>query len=142
MRFIVAVVIFLVTGLAFMAYFLMDNQTLNPDQMATVKSACQECHGGVPTYNEVIRVHNLHAALDCVRCHSYLTSPPPLTENTRESDSPQSSSEKPDKIPHEIDTRENCLVCHETGAGNSTLIPDDHTGRANDTCRLCHTTGE
>lgn len=142
MRFIVAGIICLVTGLAFTAYFVIDNQTLDPDQMATVKSACTGCHGKVPTYIDVVRVHDLHAALDCVRCHSYLIPVPATTAIIKDSNSSQSSSAKPPHIPHEIENRKNCLACHETGVGDSYKIPSDHTGRTNETCRLCHTTGE
>jgi hypothetical protein len=41
-------------------------------------------------------------------------------------------------IPHAIKTRENCLVCHETGIAGSVAIPADHAGRDNDTCTTCH----
>ncbi len=142
MRFIVAIIIFLVTGLALTAYFLINDQTLDPDQMATVKSVCTKCHGGVPTYNEAIRVHNLHTALDCIRCHSYIAPVSATAVITTNSNSSQSSSAKPPNVPHEIGSRENCLVCHETGVGNSSKIPNDHIGRTNETCRLCHTTSE
>jgi len=141
-RFIVTAIIFLVIGLAFTAYFLTSDQTLNPDQMATVKSACTGCHGKVPTYSEASRIHNLHAALDCVRCHSYIAPVSATASITTNSNSSQSSSVKPTKIPHDIDNRKNCLVCHETGVGNSKVIPNDHTGRTNETCRLCHATSE
>ncbi len=41
-------------------------------------------------------------------------------------------------IPHELENRENCLMCHETGIGDASAIPADHAGRANDLCVACH----
>lgn len=44
----------------------------------------------------------------------------------------------PPSIPHPLEGRENCLVCHETGVAGATQIPDDHEGRTNETCQACH----
>lgn len=41
-------------------------------------------------------------------------------------------------IPHTLEGREECLVCHETGVAGATQIPDDHAGRTNDMCQACH----
>ena len=46
----------------------------------------------------------------------------------------------PLRIPHNIEGRETCLVCHDTGVGRATVIPSDHTGRTNDMCLTCHKT--
>ena len=43
----------------------------------------------------------------------------------------------PPDIPHLTEGLEDCLVCHETGAG-APQFPDDHSGRASDTCTACH----
>ncbi|MFC1872543.1 c-type cytochrome [Chloroflexota bacterium] len=45
-------------------------------------------------------------------------------------------------IPHDINGRGNCLACHETGLGDATVVPSDHTGRTNDMCLGCHKPGE
>ncbi len=42
------------------------------------------------------------------------------------------------EIPHVIEGREACLVCHETGVAGAPKAPDDHAGRGNDICQLCH----
>jgi hypothetical protein len=41
-------------------------------------------------------------------------------------------------IPHPLEGRDNCLACHATGVGGAPHIPENHTGRTNDMCRLCH----
>ena len=41
-------------------------------------------------------------------------------------------------VPHPIEQREQCLLCHETGLGAAGKIPDNHAGRTNETCQACH----
>jgi hypothetical protein len=41
-------------------------------------------------------------------------------------------------IPHPVEGREACLACHEAGLGGASKIPDDHVGRADETCGQCH----
>jgi len=43
------------------------------------------------------------------------------------------------EIPHTLDGRSDCLMCHATGA---LAVPDDHSGRASDTCTTCHQSAE
>ncbi len=42
------------------------------------------------------------------------------------------------KIPHAVIGHETCMLCHQEGMGNAAGVPDDHTGRADETCRMCH----
>ncbi|MFH1646961.1 MAG: c-type cytochrome [Chloroflexota bacterium] len=44
----------------------------------------------------------------------------------------------PPGVPHEVEGRENCQACHETGVGRAPRIPNDHTGRTNEMCLSCH----
>ena len=44
----------------------------------------------------------------------------------------------PPEVPHTLEGRSTCLVCHETGAGEATIIPADHSGRSNEVCSSCH----
>jgi hypothetical protein len=39
-------------------------------------------------------------------------------------------------IPHSLDGRENCLACHDIGGMRP--FPDDHVGRDNESCTVCH----
>ncbi len=41
-------------------------------------------------------------------------------------------------IPHTLDGRDDCLLCHQSGG---LAVPDDHAGRDNATCTSCHQPG-
>ena len=43
-------------------------------------------------------------------------------------------------VPHPIEGREDCLICHDIGQIQP--FPADHEGRANDTCLACHEAAE
>ena len=43
-------------------------------------------------------------------------------------------------VPHPLEGREDCLVCHDIGQVNP--FPEDHAGRANDSCTMCHQVSE
>ena len=43
-------------------------------------------------------------------------------------------------IPHEVEGREECLLCHAEGA--AVPFPADHVGRPSTTCLVCHATTE
>jgi len=43
----------------------------------------------------------------------------------------------PPAIPHELASRENCLMCHDP-EGQIKPAPADHVGRAVETCQMCH----
>jgi len=44
------------------------------------------------------------------------------------------------KLPHEVEGYEDCLMCHGEGIVGAPKVPEDHTGRTNETCLLCHKT--
>jgi hypothetical protein len=41
----------------------------------------------------------------------------------------------PSAIPHPMEGRDNCLMCHTSG---DVAVPANHAGRTNDTCTGCH----
>jgi hypothetical protein len=43
-------------------------------------------------------------------------------------------------VPHPVEGREDCLACHD--AGQIEPFPEDHAGRSNDSCTMCHEMGE
>jgi hypothetical protein len=44
----------------------------------------------------------------------------------------------PPPIPHSLEGRQDCVICHATGVGGAPKFPTDHTGRTNEMCQLCH----
>jgi cytochrome c553 len=44
----------------------------------------------------------------------------------------------PPLVPHTLEERSSCLTCHQTGIGEASKIPADHSGRSNDVCLSCH----
>jgi hypothetical protein len=44
------------------------------------------------------------------------------------------------EVPHPLEGREDCLACH--GPGQVQPFPEDHEGRTNDSCTMCHQAGE
>lgn len=49
---------------------------------------------------------------------------------------PEPTKMAPKAIPHPLESRENCLLCH--GEGMIKPFPADHAGRSNETCLNCH----
>lgn len=43
-------------------------------------------------------------------------------------------------VPHPVEGREDCLMCHDTGAVKP--FPEDHQDRDNESCTMCHDIGE
>lgn len=47
----------------------------------------------------------------------------------------------PPPIPHSLDGRQDCVICHATGVGGAPKFPADHTGRTSAMCQGCHKPG-
>ncbi len=54
---------------------------------------------------------------------------------------PVRAQQGPPPIPHSLEGRDNCIVCHSTGVGGAPKFPADHTGRTNEMCKACHQPG-
>jgi hypothetical protein len=63
------------------------------------------------------------------------TTPPGQTTPTA---LPTPTTRVPPRIPHPLDGRDNCLMCHRTGIGKAPAVLASHAGRAIDQCRTCH----
>jgi hypothetical protein len=48
---------------------------------------------------------------------------------------PEPDTGVPAAVPHSLEGRDDCLMCH---SGGSLAVPDDHSGRTSDTCTSCH----
>src|SRR3989304_6206559 len=44
----------------------------------------------------------------------------------------------PPAIPHSLEGRADCRLCHEAGIGGAPRFPADHSERPSDICRTCH----
>ena len=49
---------------------------------------------------------------------------------------PMTSAQPP--VPHFVEDRDDCLLCHQSGAGGAPQVAADHEGRTNETCGVCH----
>jgi hypothetical protein len=58
------------------------------------------------------------------------------TTKTLHAPAPEPASPVADPtIPHALEGRDNCLMCHTSG---DVAVPADHAGRSNDTYTACH----
>lgn len=45
---------------------------------------------------------------------------------------------KPGAVPHDLEGKAQCLMCHTGAMQGVAGVPADHEGRGNDTCLWCH----
>ena len=76
---------------------------------------CLTCHG-TTSQSPFPADHKDYSIETCPKCHEKYT---------------------PKPIPHPIAGREQCFLCHKEGPG-PTAIPEDHQGRKETQCILCH----
>lgn len=84
---------------------------------------CLSCHGeqGIPGVSRVPADHLGVTNGVCQLCHQ------PRIEVTDLA-----------HLPHGTVGRESCLMCHGEGIGRASKVPENHAGRTNETCTLCH----
>jgi hypothetical protein len=124
---------------------------------------CKDCHTSTDTWREVeLAVHPVeltgyHAVTDCFSCHDwpnfrnldYVCSDCHSRPHEFGNDdcalchTPDGWAESAEALvagaspfPHPALGREECRSCHEVGGTQA--IPEDHKGRTNVTCQVCH----
>ena len=92
------------------------------------RSACLACHGGaMEAIPSVPETHTGRPDETCVWCHAA---------------DAQIQTTDPKTIPHDLEGRSACLMCHAAGAMEAIPdVPATHEGRADQFCTLCHQTG-
>lgn len=138
---------------------LATQATLTVDTSAGL---CNLCHSKLPArpanFPQITPSTHSGGAL-CVSCHNphspgfgnnSLSSAPLTSTNPPANALPNDNSAPPlpapsptvksliPQIPHTLDGRSNCLVCHS--ASGPIPYPQSHTGRTADTCLTCHQT--
>lgn len=94
------------------------------------RSDCRLCHatgsGGAPQFPDD---HHVDRASEvCPVCHAATLPGGTLVEEVA---APQ--------VPHPLENRTDCRLCHETGVGDARQFPADHADRSNEVCEVCHT---
>ena len=89
---------------------------------------CLQCHTGrISGVPEIPDDHSSATNHQCQLCHKSIVDVADLAER---------------EMPHGVEEHEQCLLCHGEGLVGSAKVPDDHAGRTDETCRLCHKTAE
>jgi len=91
-------------------------------------TGCFRCHGKLVSSQPQGQAKPVDAS--CTLCHSELASPA--------AGALPGGQAAALPIPHTLTGRAPCLLCHQTGIGEATIIPADHQGWTNATCQTCH----
>lgn len=95
--------------------------------------------------------HSLEQRKECFTCHATGAVDAPAVPPDHEKDvtlcttchavwlAPAIAAAAPPAIPHEVEGRQDCLVCHKLGTADAPRIPDNHNGLVGDICQTCHT---
>jgi hypothetical protein len=93
--------------------------------------------------------HELEGRDQCLMCHSGMMAEMPAVPETHEgrgnetclwchgTDSAMQTLQ-PKAIPHELEGRTECLMCHSGMMADMPAAPADHEGRENKHCQMCH----
>jgi hypothetical protein len=91
------------------------------------RANCMMCHSGsMPNVAGVPTDHEGRVNETCLWCHA--------------ADAAIQTTD-PTTISHTLEGRDNCMMCHAGAMPNVPGVPEDHEGRANEACSLCHKTG-
>jgi cytochrome c5 len=95
--------------------------------------------------------HSLEGREECFTCHAIGAVDAPPVPAAHEQDvalcttchavwlAPAIAAGAPPAIPHKVEGRGDCLVCHKLGTADAPRVPDNHDGLAGDICQTCHT---
>jgi hypothetical protein len=105
---------------------------------------CTMCHSENPPpgFTAMPPSHATFSVDICQSCHQPEEAEAGGEEAVEPTPEPPAPAEgepaaQPPAIPHELEGRENCLMCHDP-EGQVKPAPADHVGRAVETCQMCH----
>ena len=96
-----------------------------PEHDMAGKDNCAMCHAeGVMGATKMPASHEGRDQKSCVACHS--------------ADSPLQSGTAPPAIPHDLEGKDNCAMCHAEGVMGATKMPESHGDGVAGQCVACH----
>lgn len=104
---------------------------------------CLACHeAGVVGAPKIPAKHAGRTGDMCPLCHVPAGASAPMLA-TAPAHSPgvkpiSSTAGGPPQIPHSLEGRNQCLMCHEAGVAGAPKVPASHAGRTSDMCPACH----
>ena len=109
-----------------------------PHELAGLEG-CIQCHGTGTSFP--YPSNHIGVTQDqCTACHQVVVAP----QSDQAAQPPETGAPAATGgnliaplIPHELEQRQNCLLCHAPNAG-AFAVPANHVGRGNDTCQVCH----
>ncbi len=72
----------------------------------------------------------------CLACHALFARQETLTGLEEDED-----DDEPPSVPHSLENRNDCRLCHESGLGDAPEFPGDHADYENEVCQVCHQAG-
>ncbi len=120
--------------LSWIHIYLEDPLLINP-------SSAMPGYLGTLTHEEMEGISLYLMSLEKTPRPTGVTPTPEEASPTPEEASPSPpASVGPPLVPHTLEGRSACLACHQTGVGEASQVPADHSGRGNDVCLSCHKT--
>lgn len=109
------------------------------------RALCLMCHqDGLVGAPKVLGTHAGRTNEMCQGCHKAPVAPPvTTTPGVPPVTSPTTTAvpTSPPNVPHSLDGRSSCLMCHQDGLAGAPKVPGTHAGRTNDICQACHKVG-
>jgi hypothetical protein len=120
------------------------------DHVGRTNETCDQCHRPIGIEPVAVRPipHPVEGRDNCLACHESGVggaSPVPADHAGRTNETcgqchvvASTTPVAAPYIPHSLEGKGDCLVCHREGVSGALPVPADHAGRTNESCRQCH----